>query len=132
MPAAPPLPNEPADETAQHIGRWGEQMVAQLLKMEHPQASLQWLNESAESGQPYDIELRAGGLWELVEVKTTARKDQEARFSISLAELECARRHSAAYSIYRVCLSDGRTRVLRLRDPVAALEAGAWRLELST
>lgn len=132
VPAAPPLPNEPADETAQHIGRWGEQMVAQLLKMEHPQASLQWLNESAESGQPYDIELRAGGLWELVEVKTTARKDQEARFSISLAELECARRHSAAYSIYRVCLSDGRTRVLRLRDPVAALEAGAWRLELST
>ncbi len=146
----PPPGAAPSDDAAdaaaaaaQAIGRWGEAYVAALLARERPGARVRWLNEAAETGQPYDICVGDASLADadvaaaaadaadeaLVEVKTTVRADAAARFEMSLGELECARQARGGYAVYRVVAAPGaRVRILRLRDPAAALAAGALKL----
>jgi uncharacterized membrane protein YgcG len=156
LPPLPPLANEDSEEddldAARAVGRWGEAYVAALLRAEAPDGcAVRWVNEAAESGRPYDVQIvdsETGVVQSYVEVKTTVRGDDAAgaarRFEMSLRELEAARQHGGAYAVYRVALiteaavgadADGGAtkgrrgvRVLRLRDPAAALASGALRL----
>jgi len=118
---------------AMALGRAGEAYVADLLAAapEFSQCEVKWLNERAETGRPYDIMVMpvngdaAGALY--VEVKTTWGSDAERPFvHLSLAELDCARRHGPAYVLYRVCAPTrgGSPTVFRLGDPAGALASG--------
>lgn len=106
------LPNPPmntnantsSNEIDQAIGRWGEEFVYKYLVWKYPDAEIKWMNETKESGQPYDIQIvhkNAANRKDLIEVKTT-RVHKQNTFQISVAELECLLDNQKNYFIYRV------------------------------
>ena len=124
------------------VGRAGEAFMFSLLQRlpEHAGRRVVWLNEAAERGQPYDIEVvspPAGGRpANRVYVEVKATSSARRFFDVSVSELEWARVHGERYHIYHVCRDaaatdeEGRAalRVSRIVDPVAALTFGGARL----
>jgi len=114
----------------QGTGRWGEKLVASHLKATLESADVAWMNEEEESGLPYDIlvteHCAAQGFSRdsYVEVKATTSSDKPL-FEMSVAELDFARKHGAAYSLYRVfSAGDGDARVLKLHNVARSLGNG--------
>ncbi|UJR37109.1 hypothetical protein I4U23_029813 [Adineta vaga] len=91
-------------------GRQGEEFVFNYLKWKYPKESIEWLNETTESGAPYDIRIiirSDNDRIEYIEVKTTRTSDQNT-FLVSISEVEYLLQHSSNYFIYRVYYADNR------------------------
>jgi len=96
--------NSSEKETDIAIGRHGEEFVYQYLLWKYPKAQIRWINQQAEYGQPFDIEMirqETGNQRELIEVKTTRIRKQNT-FQISVNEVECLLANQNNYYIYRV------------------------------
>jgi hypothetical protein len=107
------------------IGRWGEQWVNQVLKnkyrteLQEQKVTIEWMNEIAESGLPYDfrltfhsdssvdnmfdadLEIIETDNVKFIEVKCTTKDGREA-FPVSIQELNFAQKFSTQFEIYRV------------------------------
>lgn len=94
------------------VGRWGEHWVFEWLKIEHQQeiesgtVLVEWMNETNESGLPYDVRVTHRAPNEpdkikFIEVKSTIREDRET-FQISMQELFFAQKFAEDFEIYRV------------------------------
>lgn len=115
-----------AEEQMREAGRWGEALVYQYLLLTHAGGSVRWLNERAESGLGYDIELRTeGGRLIFVEVKST-RHARKNVFQISSREWELARKMGEGFHLYRVyaALDPALVCVDHVVDPARMLESG--------
>jgi hypothetical protein len=117
-------------ERQMSTGRWGEQLVAWHLRKTLASAEVTWVNEEEERGLPYDIIVtELGGAIgsrndSYVEVKATSSADKPL-FEMSVAELEFARAHGAAYSLYRVFNANSEhVRVLKLHNVARSLTNG--------
>ncbi|KAG8469988.1 hypothetical protein KFE25_006443 [Diacronema lutheri] len=113
------------DARMREAGRWGEQLVYQLLLLTHAGAGVRWLNEASESGLGYDLELMLGGRRIFVEVKST-RHARKNVFQISSREWELARKMGDGYHLYRVyaAMDPALVAVDHVVDPVRMLESG--------
>ena len=107
------------------VGRWGERLCYEHLAQQQtatasPMRRLVWLNESAESGLPYDItSTDSCGEVTFIEVKASTGHDKPF-INVSLNEMEFARRNAAAYHIYRVCGAGSKDVTIScLADPVS-------------
>ena len=117
-------------ERQMSTGRWGEQLVARHLRKTLASAEVTWVNEEEERGLPYDIIVteHGGAIGSrndsYVEVKATTLADKRI-FEISIGELEFARTHGAAYSLYRVFNANSEhARVLKLHNVARSLTNG--------
>ena len=117
-------------ERQMSTGHWGEQLVARHLRKTLASAEVTWVNEEEERGLPYDIIVtELGGAIgsrndSYVEVKATSSADKPL-FEMSIAELEFARAHGAAYSLYRVFNANSEhVRVLKLHNVARSLTNG--------
>ncbi|KAL1527865.1 hypothetical protein AB1Y20_009241 [Prymnesium parvum] len=103
-----------AHETNSQVatGRWGEQLVALHLQSTLISADVVWVNEIEEQGLPYDVKIveRSQDVAatvphaekvHYVEVKATTSSSKPL-FEMSLAEIDFAREHGSACSLYRV------------------------------
>lgn len=105
--------NEASKDFIGKIGKWGELWVNEMLKkkfkkeLKNNEIKIEWMNETIESGLPYDfkiIKLTQDDLDERVsyiEVKSTTRMSQES-FAVSYQELLFAQEHSSQFEIYRL------------------------------
>eukprot|EP00656_Telonema_subtile_P018137 TRINITY_DN19777_c0_g1_i1.p1 TRINITY_DN19777_c0_g1~~TRINITY_DN19777_c0_g1_i1.p1 ORF type:complete len:427 (+),score=61.89 TRINITY_DN19777_c0_g1_i1:210-1490(+) len=97
----PELQSGAHEENLKAIGRWGEQLVFQLLARSADTVSVEWLNEVHEAGHPYDlIVIRESGAF-FVEVKSTTSLSQ-CTFPITASELRHSEEHGRAYEVFRV------------------------------
>jgi hypothetical protein len=117
-------------ERRMSTGHWGEQLVAWHLRETLASAEVTWVNEEEERGLPYDIIVtELGGAIgsrndSYVEVKATSSADKPL-FEMSVKELEFARAHGAAYSLYRVFNANSEhVRVLKLHNVARSLING--------
>lgn len=84
------------------VGRWGEALVHQLLLLQHPDATVRWVNELVETGLAYDHEVTSRKLGTVfVEVKTTRHAGKNA-FPISMREWALATTLRSKFHVYRV------------------------------
>ena len=100
--------NQENSDSRMEIGRWGEQFVYSYLKnkLTLPDQtkiiSIKWINEKAETGYPYDMEVEVSGMQTMyVEVKTTSTQDK-AMIPTSWNELRFAQEKGKLYLLFRV------------------------------
>jgi len=149
LPSPPKLNPTMDEQTAMNaIGRWGEQFVYDHLKQQgRQQGKVTWVNETGESGKPFDLIVVAScsngvgagntTTTKYCEVKTTIVKSKNY-FDLTLNELDFSRKissrtnketiqhHGSAahssrevYVIYRVVASHdfSQARLLTIEDP---------------
>lgn len=104
--------NEEIDEEyLRKIGRKGEKLVYIYLKdlyKSNKNVSVQWINETTETGFPYDIKIDFIDKSQdahRIEVKTTAKHIDNFQFSISIQEVDEILKYTDTYYIYRVNLN---------------------------
>ena len=115
-----------ASTNAEEIGRWGEECVYILLKQIEANNQVIWVNESAESGLPYDIVIKRNDVEIFIEVKSTSTSEKHV-LEISSREIMCAYQKQENYHLYRV-YSAGNPhdcRVARLCNLASKLDAKA-------
>jgi hypothetical protein len=104
------LPSRKVQSNAVALGKWGESCALQLLrKGDHFKgATLQWENETVETGSPYDIcVIKNSSKVHFIEVKTTTLSaHKKHRFEMSSAEVAFAREMGARFSVIRIVLHD--------------------------
>lgn len=134
--------------TQQEIGKYGEELVfLYLLKQRElgllthdrqpaQNVSVQWVNQTAESGFPFDIQVnfyKSGQekpMSLFIEVKTTASPDKTL-FEISNNELRFAHQQRDAFHLYRVFnAGSAAVRLLRLKNLSQYLDANQVKLYL--
>lgn len=116
------------------VGRWGEELCYEHLRRVctgDSRAAVEWLNQAAESGLPYDITLtRPDGDVTFIEVKTTSAVEKPF-VEVSVPELLFAQRTGAAYHLYRVFGAGTEDVSLAcLQDPVNCVSSGGGSLAL--
>ncbi|KAK3280654.1 hypothetical protein CYMTET_11525 [Cymbomonas tetramitiformis] len=134
------------DERNSRVGRWGERLVAAFLRRVYTggariggladeggveQGRVEWVNEEAESGLPYDIvvDTAEGGL-HYVEVKAS-RYASKTMFEVSPNEWKCAQEHGDHFHVFRVFKAGtAEARISRLSDPMAVWSWGGAKLYL--
>ncbi|TMW56870.1 hypothetical protein Poli38472_006880 [Pythium oligandrum] len=128
--------NSMTDEEKLAIGRWGEEYVYQQLLQRYDDdknTRVEWVNEKAESGLPYDILVSTGTSQdvEYIEVKST-RTMEKGVFEISMNELDQAGVHGSRYCIYRVFNAGNAPlcRVIRMKNPIALVRQKKMQLLL--
>ncbi|CAF1159144.1 unnamed protein product [Didymodactylos carnosus] len=87
-------------------GRWGEELVYNYLKWKHRSQGknihITWLNETSESGEPYDIIIEdSKNTCDYIEVKSTVSNHCHA-FPISIEQVSWFMKLKNNYYIYRV------------------------------
>ncbi|CAF1475355.1 unnamed protein product [Didymodactylos carnosus] len=101
---SPMTTQQTTDEQDLLTGHFGEEFVYKYLIWKYrdeQEICVEWLNDSGESYQPYDILVKKGDLpVQHIEVKTTTMSDQHT-FQISVAEIE-QMLNLSNYVIYRV------------------------------
>ena len=137
------------------VGRWGEALVYNFLLLQHPDATVEWVNRDAETRAPYDLILTlpppatlmkgreatttvpnasaAGSITVFVEVKSTRFSDLNV-FDLSLSEWDFATRDTATrFHLYRVfnAGNPAAVRLARVQDVRRSVEAGTVRLCLA-
>lgn len=90
-----------ASANAEEIGRWGEACVYILLKHIEVNNQVIWVNESAESGLPYDVVIKRNDVEIFIEVKSTSTSEKHV-LEISSREIMCAYEKQENYHLYRV------------------------------
>lgn len=65
------------------VGRWGEALVFQFLLMQHPRATVTWVNKDAESMACYDIKVEERIPGASDRIKTTFVEVKSSRFDAS-------------------------------------------------
>ena len=101
------VPDEKGKESKMEVGRWGEMYVTAFLQKECKLPDglsikhIEWVNETAESGFPYDIKVTAEDGEYFVEVKSTSSADK-ALIPISWKELQYAKEQKSKYLLFRV------------------------------
>ncbi|KAL4087137.1 hypothetical protein PRIC1_013037 [Phytophthora ramorum] len=130
------LSNSMTKEEREAIGRWGEEYVFNQLKQQHGDSesnmTVEWVNETEESGLPYDLTVSSGGkVVEYVEVKST-RTMEKGVFEISMNELDQAAIRGSTYCIYRVFNAGNPAlcRVIRMKNPVSLVRQRKIQLAL--
>ncbi|CAF3282515.1 unnamed protein product [Rotaria sp. Silwood2] len=109
------------EEILKRIGRTGERWAYEYLKNSYrtkDNVSVKWLNETFETGSPYDIEIKFidnSQDTQRIEVKTTTKHYDNYQFSISIQEVEEILLNPNTYYIYRINLS---TRSLIIIDNI--------------
>jgi len=112
------------------VGKWGEALVYQILMNEEKDSmektaprAIRWVNESSESGLPYDIVIgekdeNGNDTSVYIEVKTTTSSLSSTPFEVSAAEIRQAFHSCERYEIWRVSHA-GHTnaRCCKLVDP---------------
>ena len=95
-------------ESQERIGRWGEEYVYKFLTAASQLPSGQrilsvtWINETSETGEPYDIEVQIEPQTVLyIEVKSTISAEKEF-MQFSWNELQFADKEKQNYHLYRV------------------------------
>ena len=95
-------------ESLERIGRWGEEYVYKFLTAASQLPSGQrilsvtWINETSETGEPYDIEVQIEPQAVLyIEVKSTISAEKEF-MQFSWNELQFADKEKQNYHLYRV------------------------------
>ncbi|GLC50684.1 hypothetical protein PLESTB_000408000 [Pleodorina starrii] len=119
----------------QQVGPGGRSRVADRVAGTVPatrargRPSVEWVNESAETGSPYDLIIHyPNGCTEFVEVKSTAFRSKD-RFDISLRELNFAYEQGARYVVYQVLDTNGdRPVVVRWPDLKGMVQSRAARV----
>ncbi len=140
--------NSDDQESLLRIGRWGEEYVYQVLlrrgalpcgrKIEN----ISWVNQTRETGKPYDIEVKLGGGGGdadgdeikddriYIEVKSTVAENKDLAF-FSLNELKFAEKVSSYYHLYRVYnTGKSSSRICHLENLHKYLCSGPTRLML--
>jgi len=116
------------------VGRWGEELCYEHLRRVcagDSRGVVEWVNQDAESGLPYDITLtRPDGDVAFIEVKTTSAVEKPF-VEVSVPELLFAQRTGAAYHLYRVFGAGTEDVSLAcLQDPVNCVSSGGGSLAL--
>ena len=102
------VPDDQESRSKMEIGRWGEQFIYSYLK--HQQTlpdqtkitSIKWINEQAETGYPFDIEIEVNSRQTMyIEVKTTSTPDK-VMVPMSWKELHFAQEKGQLYLLFRV------------------------------
>ena len=119
------------------VGRQGELVVYKWLLLQFPPGQdtgtiIEWVNEKAESGLPYDMKIINTSTSPLkisyVEVKTTSALNTQTPFEISLPELQFAGKLGPAYSVFRVVGLTGKAGakplLIQIWDPVQQIQSG--------
>lgn len=103
-----PVHEECDQESQERIGRWGEEYVykyLEFMKCLPDGQSIQtitWINETLETGKPYDIEVKIDPDTVLyIEVKSTKSPEKEL-MEFSWNELQFADKEKQNYHLYRV------------------------------
>ena len=144
-------------DVLREVGRWGEALVYNFLLLQHPDATVEWVNRDAETRAPYDLILTlppplqptmmkrreattttpnscaAGSITVFVEVKSTRFSDLNV-FDLSLSEWDFATRDTATrFHLYRVfnAGNPAAVRLARVQDVRRSVEAGSVRLCLA-
>ena len=123
-PETPDLPNVLPEGSldTMDIARWGEELV--LLYLRHklsstaPGVEVHWINETEESGVPYDIVItNQGSAVTYVEVKSTV-KEQKELVEISAQQVAFALEKEASVHLYQVfnAGSSATVRLCRLQN----------------
>ena len=119
---------------AEQVGRWGEDCVFKLMqKMAEVTTGSEvvtWVNESNESGLPYDIVINEKtGDTTFIEVKSTSSPEKYV-LEISSQEIQCAFKKKGRYHLYRVYNAGNPSafRVSRLCNLAMNLDSKAVRL----
>ena len=86
---------------AEEIGRWGEECVYIMLKNIEVNNQVIWVNESVESGRPYDIVIKGKDVEMFIEIKSTSTSEKNV-LEISSQEIKCAFEKQENYHLYRV------------------------------
>lgn len=109
---------ERARELFQNIGREGEELINRYFfeqRQKHYIQSYKWMNETAESGQPYDFYFqRNDGDIVYLDVKTT-RYGFEQKMIFSNQEIKFVTNSDFKYHIYRV-YGDNTKKFLKICD----------------
>lgn len=136
--------NDP--ESILRIGRWGEELVSTVLqrrgRLPSGQliAGVNWVNQSGETGKPYDIEVELehiAGAGEdetdskvYIEVKSTSASTKDV-VDFSWKELKFAEEQGKGYHLYRVYSAGRATHKLRQLENLSCyLHNGPVRLLL--
>ncbi|KAL6655907.1 hypothetical protein ACP70R_006733 [Stipagrostis hirtigluma subsp. patula] len=97
--------------------RLGEAAVHKYLVEQLGSNKVVWVNETTESGQPYDIVVTNGDVTEYVEVKTTVFPDKHW-FHISIKEWQFASENGDSYTIaYVLMLEPDKANIVFLKNP---------------
>ncbi|KAF8648057.1 hypothetical protein HU200_065094 [Digitaria exilis] len=103
-------------------GRLGEAAVHQYLVEQLGPGNVEWMNQSQESGLPYDFVVTEGGAREYVEVKATVYPNKNW-FEISAREWKFIVEKGDELSIARVILSgENRVSITMLKNPLKLYE----------
>jgi hypothetical protein len=133
-----------SDEVNQYTGRLGEELIYLHLcrKYEGSNVKVEWVNQTYEMGNPYDIILKKvlpGGVTtdivQFIEVKAT-RFQWKPAFEVSSSEWKFAEQHQDKFSIYRVLNvnvknnvnGEMRVGVVRFDNPVVLVQKGYLKL----
>ncbi|XP_046338389.2 protein NO VEIN-like isoform X3 [Haliotis rufescens] len=137
MPDALVMEEDRPDMSA--IGRWGETLVRhyllQQMALNKDIVDVHWVNETEESGLPYDFELTcldedtSESRTVYIEVKSTL-KDEKKHFDISSREVNFAHAQKELYQIYRVFNAGDSQNVKLLRIDNIALKMDQGKLKL--
>ncbi|XP_067652769.1 uncharacterized protein [Haliotis asinina] len=121
------------------IGRWGETLVKhyllQQMAFNKDIVDVRWVNETGESGLPYDFEITclddesSESRTVYIEVKSTL-KDEKKHFDISSREVNFAHAQKEQYQIYRVFNAGNSQNVKLLRIDNIALKMDQGKLKL--
>ena len=111
---------------AEEIGRWGEECVYTLLKNIEGNNQVIWVNESVESGLPYDILIKGKDVEIFIEIKSTSTSGKHV-LEISSQEIKCAFEKQENYHLYRVYNAGNPRdcRVAKLRNLASNLDTKA-------
>ena len=111
---------------AEEVGRWGEECVYMLLKHIEKDHQVIWVNETAESGLPYDIVIKGKDVEIFIEIKSTSTSEKRV-LEISSQEIKCAFQKKEDYHLYRVYNAGNPDdcRVARLRNLDSNLDTKA-------
>ncbi|XP_065060085.1 uncharacterized protein LOC135687459 [Rhopilema esculentum] len=101
------IPSNLDEKDTTAVGRYGEQIVYSFMKRKYESEEIEvfWINEVAESKQPFDIlivEKKTNRVLHYIEVKSSTSIDPSKPFEISPKELEVAFNNGETFHLYRV------------------------------
>ncbi|GJU63625.1 sister-chromatid cohesion protein 3 [Tanacetum coccineum] len=117
--------------SAQKTGKEGEHEAFIFFSSKFRDKNVTWVNQTKESGLPYDIILEANDKSrEYIEVKTTSVANKQW-FYISPNEYSFASEKGSSFTVACVELSDGElVRITTYRDPIKLLRSKKMKLVL--
>ncbi|XP_054822554.1 protein NO VEIN [Prosopis cineraria] len=113
---------------ARATGRLGELLSHKYFVRKVGKAAVKWVNESKETGLPYDLVIGEEPSKEYIEVKST-RSSRKDWFNITVREWQFAVDKGESFSIVHVALTENNVaRITIFKDPVKLCQQGLLQL----